>query len=273
MKIMISVDIEGVAGVCESLQGQRGNPEYETARRLMTEEANAAIRGAFAGGATEVTVADSHGPMRNMIAAELDSRARSVAGRVRPLAMIQGVREDHAGVVLIGYHAAAGNRGVLAHTISSLAFSRIEMNGLQIGEPTLYAGYAAEIGVPLLAVSGDDRLMGEIEEQFPKARRIEVKKAINAYACETLAPSAACDLIEREVRAAVAEAGQQVPLLPCRPPLETTVTFARQIFADAASLLPAVSRKSALEATFTAASYGDAIGTLSALSLMSQSLA
>jgi D-amino peptidase len=58
MKILISVDIEGVAGVFHSQQVRAGNPEYERARRLMTEEANAAIAGAFDGGAAEVWVND-----------------------------------------------------------------------------------------------------------------------------------------------------------------------------------------------------------------------
>ena len=127
MKIFISVDIEGVAGVCEPVQGQRGNAEYETARRLMTEEASAAVQGAFDGGATEVVVADSHGPMRNIIADQLDPRALLVSGKPRPLSMAQGLRPDHDGMVLIGYHAAAGEPGVLSHTISGLAFSRIRV--------------------------------------------------------------------------------------------------------------------------------------------------
>ena len=131
MKIFLSMDIEGVAGVGEGLQGRRGNPEYETARRLMTQEANAAIRGAFAGGASEVLVADSHGPMRNLIAEDLDPRARLIQGKPRPLSMIEGVSGDHAGVLMIGYHAAAGNRGTLSHTISGLAFAGIELNGLR----------------------------------------------------------------------------------------------------------------------------------------------
>ncbi|WP_274427366.1 M55 family metallopeptidase [Chelativorans sp. YIM 93263] len=272
MKIFISVDIEGVAGVCEAVQGQRGNPEYETARRLMTEEANAAIRGAFAAGASEVTVADSHGPMRNMMANELDPRAMLVAGKPRPLSMIEGVREDDAGVVLIGFHAAAGHLGVLAHTISGLAFSRIEMNGVVVGEPTLFAGHAAEIGVPLLAVSGDDRLGREIREQFPNTRVIETKTALGASAVRSLSPQASCKLIELKVKAAVEGAAGQQPHAPCRPPLQVAVTFNKQLFADAACLLPTISRKGTTEVAFTAGSYAEAIGTISAFSLIAQGL-
>ncbi|MDZ5695983.1 M55 family metallopeptidase [Chelativorans sp. M5D2P16] len=272
MNIFISVDIEGVAGVSEPIQGQRGNAEYEIARRLMTEEANAAIRGAFAAGARAVTVADSHGPMRNMIADALDPRAMLVSGKPRPLSMIQGIHEGHDGAVLIGYHAAAGNRGVLAHTISGLAFARIEMNGVPVGEPTLFAGHAAEIGVPLLAVSGDDRLGEEIRTQFPNARVIETKTALGAQASRSLSPHASRDLIEREVRTAVEGAAGQRPHAPCQPPLEVVVTFNRQVFADAACLVPEISRRGATEVVFTAGSHADAIGILAAFSILAQGL-
>ena len=66
MKVLISTDIEGVAGVFHHEQVRAGNPEYERARLLMTHEANAAIAGAFDAGATEVLVNDSHGSFRNM---------------------------------------------------------------------------------------------------------------------------------------------------------------------------------------------------------------
>ncbi|MCV0348737.1 MAG: M55 family metallopeptidase [Nitratireductor sp.] len=273
MHIFISVDIEGVAGVCESLQGQRGNPEYEVARRLMTEEANAAIRGAFAGGADAVTVADSHGPMRNMIAEQLDPRARLVSGRARPLSMIEGIHADHDGVVLIGYHAAADNFGVLAHTVSGLAFRRIEVNGVRAGEPTLFAGHAAEIGVPLLAVSGDDRLEAEIAVQFPAARSITVKRCINAFASESMSPDEAREKIEQDVCEAVEAAASTEVKAPCTPPLTVDIGFSKQIFADAAALLPFTERTGALDVRFVAKSHAEAIGIISSFSLMASALA
>ncbi|MEY8829578.1 M55 family metallopeptidase [Sedimentitalea sp. XS_ASV28] len=272
MKIFISVDIEGAAGVCEPLQGQRGNPEYETARRLMTEEANAAIRGAFDAGATEVTVADSHGPMRNMIVEDLDPRARVVSGKPRRLSMAQGVRKDHDGIVLIGYHAAAGEKGILAHTISGLAFARIEINGIVAGEPTIFAGYAAEIGVPLLAASGDDRLCAEISEQFPAAHRIQTKIALGAQASESLSPSQARELITTGVRDAVRQAHTQQPRLPSEPPLEVRVEFMKQVHADAVSLLPDIERIDARSVSFSSATYEQAIGSLSVFALVAQAL-
>jgi len=272
MKIFISVDIEGVAGVCEPVQGRRGNPEYEIARRLMTEEANAAIRGAFDGGATEVVIADSHGPMRNIIADLLDPRAQLVSGKPRPLSMIEGLTAAYDGIVLIGYHAAAGQRGVLAHTVSGLAFARIFMNGIITGEPTLFAGHAAEIGVPLLAASGDDQLCSEIAEQFPSARRIRTKIALGAQSSQSLSPESARKLITTEVRAAVENAAGFTPEAPCTSPLNVEIALNKQVFADAAALLPYVTRVDATSITFQADSHAEAIATISVLGLLAQAL-
>ena len=268
MRIFISVDIEGVAGVCETLQGRRGNPEYEVARRLMTQEANAAITGAFDGGATEVTVADSHGPMRNIIAEDLDDRARLVSGKPRPLSMIQGIDDKHDGVILIGYHGAASNFGVMAHTVSGLAFHSIMINGVEAGEPTLFGGYAAEIGVPLLAVSGDDRLAQEISAQFPSARNITVKQALGAGAMNSLSPKKSREMITQQVSDVVAAAKGAPVESPCKVPLTISVRFHKQLYADGAALLPQMERCDAQTVKFVANSHADAISTISALALI-----
>jgi D-amino peptidase len=94
MNILISVDIEGVAGVFHPEQTRAGNGEYERARRWMTLEANAAIQGAFAGGAAHVWVNDSHGGFRNLLPDLLDARAQVVLGKPRTLGMMAGLAES-----------------------------------------------------------------------------------------------------------------------------------------------------------------------------------
>ncbi|WP_068087975.1 M55 family metallopeptidase [Polycladidibacter stylochi] len=273
MRITISVDIEGVAGVCEAAQGVRGNSEYESARRLMSEEANAAIRGAFSGGASEVVVADSHGMMRNLLAEELDPRARIISGKPRPLSMIEGVQATDAGIVLIGYHAGANHRGVLAHTISGQAFRQITINDVHASETTLFAGYASEIGVPLLAVSGDDALACEVGSQFPSCQCIVVKQALGAAMCNSLSPVKARELIEKKVKQAVSNAAGMKADAPTKPPLHVKVDLNKQIFADAAELVPTLHRSGAQQIEFTADSHKSAIGILSTLALLAKALA
>src|SRR3954452_14276205 len=127
MRVFISVDMEGVAGVATFDQIIRGGTGYPRAQELMTAEAEAAIRGAFAGGATEVLVNDSHGTMDNLLLDRLDPRARIIFGAPRPSCMVQGVTSDDAMAVFVGYHAAAGSEGVLAHTFSS-NFTELRVN-------------------------------------------------------------------------------------------------------------------------------------------------
>src|SRR4051812_35007608 len=119
MRVFISVDMEGVAGIATFDQIIRGGTGYPRAQELMTAEADAAIRGAFAAGATEVLVNDSHGTMDNLMLDRLDPRARIVFGAPRPSCMVQGVTSDDGLAIFVGYHAAAGSEGVLAHTFSS----------------------------------------------------------------------------------------------------------------------------------------------------------
>src|SRR3954451_2061246 len=119
MRVFISVDMEGVAGVATFDQIIRGGSGYPRTQELMTAEANAAIRGAFAGGATEVLVNDSHGTMDNLLHDRLEERARRLFGAPRPSCMVQGISAADSLAVFVAYHAAAGSPGVLAHTFSS----------------------------------------------------------------------------------------------------------------------------------------------------------
>ncbi|MDB5847832.1 MAG: aminopeptidase, partial [Rhodoferax sp.] len=200
MKILISVDIEGVAGVFHPEQTRAGNTEYERARRLMTAEANAAIRGAFAGGASSVLVNDSHGGFRNLLPDELDPRARAVLGKPRVLGMMGGLEDAEggacAGVFMVGYHARSQSRGVLAHTINSFAFARIWLNDQELGEAGLYGSLAAELGVPILLASGDDVFQAETQPMFPATRFVVTKTAHGHASGISVSPSASCAAIE-----------------------------------------------------------------------------
>jgi D-amino peptidase len=204
MRIYISSDIEGVAGVVHGEQGRPGNPEYERARRLMTQEVNAAIAGAFEGGATEILVNDSHGPMRNLLIEDLDPRVRLISGKPKPVSMMEGLDAGAAGVFALGYHARAGSHGILAHTINGFAFARVTVNGADFGESGLYGGYAGEVGVPVLLVSGDDCLRAEVAPLFVGAEIVEVKRAIMNSCAESMTPKAAREAIR-------AAGGEAVP--------------------------------------------------------------
>jgi len=268
MKIFISADIEGVAGVVTPQQGQPGNPEYERARRLMTEEVSAAIAGAFDGGATEVVVNDSHGPMVNIIAELLDPRAELILGRPKPMSMFAGLDASFAAVFCTGYHAGAGRHGVLSHTVNGFAFAAIRLDGLDCAEATLYGAYAGSLGVPVALLTGDDQMALQCAPHFPGAEVAVVKQALGHRAARALSPANARALIRVHAAAAArGHAGCQ-PLViaePCRLEVDlTSVTLA-----DLAAIIPVAERVGPRTVAFPAGSVQDAARWVNTLSNIS----
>lgn len=268
MKILISVDIEGVAGVVHPEQTQPGNPEYERARRLMTAEANAAIRGAFAGGATACLVNDSHGGFRNLLPDELDPRAELLLGKPRDLGMMAGIDRDCSGVFLIGWHARAGSSGVLAHTINGFAFARVLVNGSETGEAGLYGALAAEFAVPVALYSGDDAFAAEAAPLFPGGVGVTVKRAHGSRVATSLSPASACAAIEAGAAQGAARASS-VKLRPVTTPIPIRVDATSVALADLFAMLPLVRRTGAQSIEYTSPTMRHAMRVLNSLSAMS----
>jgi D-amino peptidase len=271
VKIYISADIEGVAGVVNPQQGTMGNSEYERARRLMTQETNAAIEGAFAGGATEVLVNDAHGDMRNLLPDELDPRAELISGKPKSLSMFEGLNPDHAGVICLGYHAKARDAGVLAHTANGFAFGRIWLNDAELGEAGLYGAYAGSLGVPIIMLSGDDRLESETQLLFPDARYAVVKQAIGQRAARSLSPERARVLIHRKTEEAVRHASS-IPPFTLKGPYRLEVELNTPALCDLASVIPAATRLNAVTVAFSPESVENAIRWVTTLSALSAAL-
>ena len=186
MDVLISVDMEGVAGIATRQQIHPQGRDYPAARALMTAEANAAVAGAFDGGATSVVVSDSHGPMDNLLGEQLDRRADYVIGDPRPLDMVQEVTPQTGVVLFVGYHAGAGDpAGVLAHTYSGSGFADVRLNGRSISEAELNALMAATAGVPVGLVTGDDVICAVAERAFPGVIAVPVKTALGRTAARS----------------------------------------------------------------------------------------
>lgn len=206
MRVLVSVDMEGISGVSGRNDVSPGAPAYERLRHRMTQEANAAVRGAFAGGADSVVVNDSHDGMRNLLYEELDARAELISGFNKPLCMVEGA-EGAAAAIFVGYHAWAGtDAAVLDHTIAGRLVHNWWLNGERVGEAQINAAILGHFGVPVVLVSGDDKLAGQIERTLPAARRVIVKYALNQLAARSLPAAQVLEAIEREAKAAVAGA-------------------------------------------------------------------
>ena len=236
MRVFISVDMEGVAGVATFDQIIRGGTGYPRAQMLMTGEANAAIRGAFAAGASEVLVNDSHGTMDNLLHDQLDPRARLLFGAPRPSCMVQGLTRDDDVAIFLGYHAAAGADGVLAHTFSS-NFTELRVNGLPMTEAEVNGLAAASLGVPVAVVTGDDQICQVARKAFPGVTAVEVKKTVGYSAVDSLAPASSCELIQQSVADAVGAAGE-LRAQPVPDQLVVEVDFASPLGADFAAAVP-----------------------------------
>jgi D-amino peptidase len=244
MKAWISVDMEGIAGVSHPNPTGRGDAGYPAAVELMVGEANAAVEGALAGGATEVIVNDSHGGMYNLRPVDLHPAARVLQGQ-KAWSMLAGAGPDlDVGVALfVGYHARAGHpTGTIAHTYSGgPTVSR--MNGRLVGETGMNAAALGAWGVPVGLVSGDDALANEVADWLPWAERVVVKEGHGSNAALALHPSAARDLIragaERAIRRATA--GELQPLV-VPPPVVVEVEFTKGALADYAAIVPGAVR-------------------------------
>jgi len=273
MKVLISVDIEGVAGVFHPEQTRAGNGEYEAARRWMTLEANAAIEGAFEGGATEVWVNDSHGGFRNLLPDLLDARAQVVLGKPRTLGMMAGLEYGAALVFMIGYHAMSQTRGVLAHTINSFAFARVSFDGVELGEAGVYGALAEEYGAQVVLLSGDDVFAEQTAPRFPHARFVVTKSATGHASGVTQSPASA----RAAIRSAAREVLQQHIAGACAPramradakPVDCELRAQTSALADLFCQWPTLTRVDAVTLRFSAASAEHAVRMLNCLSAMS----
>ena len=268
MKVLISTDIEGVAGVVSQQQTRSGNPEYERARLLMTHEANAAIAGAIEGGATEVLVNDSHGDYRNMPAELLDPRARYVIGKPRYLGMMAGVDDGVDAVCMVGYHSRAQGRGILAHTINSFAFARVSFNGTEMGEAGIYGALAGEHGAAVVMASGDDVFIEEHRSLFPGAVFVQTKRATGQTSGISLSPADSCAAIRAGVAKALAQRADARPLR-LELPLEVRIQTQTPALADLFCQWPDLRRLDGDEIAFNAPTVAAAVRMVNCFSAMS----
>jgi D-amino peptidase len=189
--------MEGVAGVVDWAQCMPDDaPAYARGCALMLAEVNAAIEGALAGGATEVVVNDSHGRMFNLDPAGLAGRAQYLAGRHKPLYMMQGLDASVDAAFLIGYHGSiSGPPSAMSHTYNPEVFAAVRVNGQEVGESGLNALVTAHHGVPIALVSGDQVTRAETQPFATDAEFVVTKDSITRFAALNLHPHESCEQI------------------------------------------------------------------------------
>ena len=245
MKIYISADMEGVVGAVTADQLGPAGFEYQRFREFMTQEVNAAIEAAFAAGATEITVSDSHGNAENLLIEKLPKNIFVVRGFPRPLTMMQGIDETFDGVIFLGYHSSTTNpSGVRAHSFSSARLADVRLNNVSMSEGSFNAAVAGHFNVPVIMVSGDDAAVKEVSSIVGDIEGAIVKWNYGFHSAKTMMPEAAYDLIRQKVKTALGRIKDFKPYKP-KTPVQLDVRFKNYRPSELLSYLSIVERTDA----------------------------
>jgi len=253
---MISADMEGATGVTWTADVEVGTEQWQRFRKMFTGDVNACVTGLFAGGATDVLVNEAHSSQRNILLEDLDTRARMLTGRHKPLSMMQGIDSGVDGVVFLGYHAAAGLDGVLSHTYLPNQITGVWLDGVRASEGRLNSALAAEHGVPVLLVTGDDLTCVDAAEYDPGAEAVAVKECVSRYAAICTPPAVTATMISDAARAGMARAGRFAGTVAGH---HIEVEFDAAHLAAAAAVVPTVELMDVRRVGFDAVSMTEAM--------------
>jgi D-amino peptidase len=264
MKVYISVDMEGGTGIASAKHMREAG--YVRMCKLLTQDVNAAIEGAFAAGATEVLVNDAHGSMTNILIEDLDERASLISGSNKQLLQMEGIDESFDAVFFIGYHAHEGNEdAVMNHTIFGSAVTEIKRNGTVVGETAINAGIAGAFGVPVALVVGDHILCAEAKRFLGDIETVAVKEAIDRYAAKLLPPKRSQALIREAAQRALARLSE-MKAHKIEGPVEFQITTKLTSMAHMCTLFPTVERRApkviAVQADCYLSAYKQLMGCL-----------
>ncbi|GAB2724404.1 hypothetical protein GCM10010442_52090 [Kitasatospora kifunensis] len=251
MKIFVSSDMEGVAGVVDWDQCRPSGSQYGYFRELLLQEVNAAIEGAVAGGASRILVNDSHSAMANLRPDALAGRARYLSGRHKPLYMMQGLDASYDGVFFVAYHGSmSGPASTLSHTYNPRAIAEVRLNGTPTGESGINALVALGHGVPVVLITGDGVTAEELRPFCPDAHAAVVKTSVSRFAAQSLHPQEACEVIRQTAREAVLGLAQAA-LPAIALPATLTVRFHNADLAEMATWINGVVREDELTVRIT----------------------
>lgn len=245
MKVYISADMEGVTGLVDAEDVQPRGQDYERGRAMMTGDVNAAVSGALSGGATEVLVNDAHGSMRNLFADELRPEAALVRGRPKPMGMLEGLDDGFDAMLCVGYHSRAGALGVLSHSYLGHEIEDIWLDGRPVGEIGFAHATAAEIGVPLVMLSGDDVACAEATAWDETVVTATVKYARDRFAARLRPVAEARKAIEEAAGEAVRRAAGRPRPRGAREPVTLAVRWQSASVASLLQGIPGVTARDA----------------------------
>ncbi len=269
MRLYISADIEGVAGVVGWDQTRETGFEYQRAREWMTGEVVAACEAARGEGVEEVVVSDSHGNGQSLLIDTLPDYVRLVRAWPRPLGMMQGIElGSYVGAMLIGHHVgAAAPRGLLAHTMHGGAFWDVRLNGVSASETVFNAALAAHFEVPILLVSGDADYVSHAHEVLGDVVGVTLKEAFGRISAVSVTPQRARVDLAAGVRTALRNARRPDPArLRLKGPIDLEIDFKWHQPAELLAYLKGFERRGAYRILYRAEDMCEASRVLQFLS-------
>jgi D-amino peptidase len=282
MHVLISADMEGATGVTCPEDVAPGTGRWEYCRALLASDVNAAVAGFAAAGADQVTVNEAHASMRNLPLLALDERAVTIVGRHKRFGMMEGVDAGPDAVAFVGYHAGAGHQGVLSHTYLGTTIVGVLVNGAPASEGRMNSLLAAEFGVPVVLVTGDDLTCEDAAGWAPGAERVAVKRCIDRYTAACLPPARTAVMIRKAASASLARlvagqpgagqpgAGQPGAGQPERPagPFRYEVEFGATNPVTACTAIPGVEQAGQRRVAFTLPTMAQAIRCFKAVTVL-----
>lgn len=258
LKVFISVDMEGISGVVTSEECSRSGSDYSYFRKIMTQDANAAVRGAVAAGATEIWVRDSHGSARNILPGMLDQQARLLrdwSGGYK--SMMEGIDESFDAVIFIGYHAKAGTPDAIIEHTSSGTVTDMSVNGVSLPEAGYNALIAGHYDVPVVFVAGDKAICQQAKNLFGEVETVAVKDAMGAAAL-CLHPIVAQQKIKAGVQKSLGNLAKYKPY-KLKSPYTLVLKLKNEKMVYNGSFYPGAKRTGDWELTYTSDSILDVI--------------
>ncbi|GAA3408007.1 M55 family metallopeptidase [Paenibacillus hodogayensis] len=236
MKLFITADMEGITGLTDYSFVRQGELNYLRGREIMTDDVNHVIESAYAAGAQEIVVNDSHGKMHNLLIERIHPDVRLITGNVKPLSMVQGLDSSYDAALFVGYHSSAAKKGIMSHTMTNFTH-QVYIDDAPVGEIGLNAYVAGYYGVPVILVTGDDQAAQEAEELIPGITTAVVKEQITRSTAICLTPQKSGELLRRQTSEALQNRSRVKPLVPADKPL-LRVHFNSNGHAEWANLIP-----------------------------------
>ena len=242
LRVLISVDMEGVVGTVTGDQLGPTGFEYGRFRDFMTREAVAAVTAAKAAGATDIIVTDAHGNGENLLIEQFPPDVRIIRSWPRQLGMVAGVDQQVDAVMFIGYHASTNNvKGVRAHTFSSGTLTRVALNGTNVTEGSWAAAISGHFNAPVIMISGDDAAIAEVRAAVGNIEAAETKRTLGFHSAMTLTPQASYDLIAARVKSAMSRRSEFKPY-KVPTPVTVDISFKNYTVAETLAFLPMFER-------------------------------